>query len=99
MPNLVLNPNDSACVRDAFLHVAQMAEMVELERLQHGRIQQTETWFTLLKPKVFPDGNQWCVLYGDNLQEGVCGFGNTPALAVEDFNKNFDSQRVGGVRA
>jgi hypothetical protein len=45
--------------------------------------------FALLKPKVSRDGNQWCVLYGENLQEGVSGFGDTIYLAILDFNKSF----------
>ena len=28
------------------------------------------------------DGDQWCALYGENLQEGVAGFGRTPAEAM-----------------
>ena len=44
----------------------------------------------LLKPKMFVDGDQWCVLYGENLQEGIGGFGKTPRLAIYDFNKQFD---------
>ncbi len=35
------------------------------------------------------DGNQWCCLAGDNLQEGVAGFGYTPQSAVSDFMVNF----------
>lgn len=46
----------------------------------------------LLKPRVFIDGNQWCVLYGENLQDGVCGFGDTPRLAVYAFNKAWDTK-------
>lgn len=42
--------------------------------------------FVLLKPRMYPDGNQWCALYGDNLQEGVAGFGDTPAQAAVDFD-------------
>lgn len=41
----------------------------------------------LLRPTITIDGNQWCVLYGDNLQDGVAGFGDTPYLAVLDFTK------------
>jgi len=41
----------------------------------------------LLKPKLSLDGNQWCALYGENLQDGVAGFGDTPALAYADFDK------------
>lgn len=39
--------------------------------------------------KVYPDGDKWCALYGDNLQEGMCGFGNTPAQAVRAFEKAY----------
>ena len=42
--------------------------------------------FVLLKPKLFPDGNKWCALYGENLQEGVAGFGDTPADAAAAFD-------------
>lgn len=42
-----------------------------------------------LKPKITLDGNQYCCLYGDNLQEGISGFGDTPYAAVIDFNKQF----------
>lgn len=40
----------------------------------------------LLRPKIFIDGNQWCALYGDNMQDGIAGFGDSPILAVYDFN-------------
>lgn len=43
------------------------------------------TWFAVLKPKVTKDGDMWCALYGDNLMEGVAGFGETPAKALLDF--------------
>ena len=45
--------------------------------------------FELLKPKLAKDGDQWCVLYGDNLQIGIAGFGDTPHLAILDWNKQW----------
>jgi hypothetical protein len=48
----------------------------------------------LLKPKIYLDGDKWCALYGDNLQDGVAGFGDSPALAFEDFDKNWYSKNV-----
>lgn len=50
--------------------------------------------FVLLKAKMFPDGNQWCALYGDNLQEGVAGFGDTPYKAQCDFDTNWYQQKL-----
>lgn len=41
----------------------------------------------LYRPRIFPDGDQWCCLYGDNLQVGVAGFGNTPEQACREFDK------------
>lgn len=63
---------------------AYAAQLVEEQR---GRP------FMLLRPKMYPDGNKWCALYGDNLQDGVCGFGDTPDLAAADFDRNWTQQR------
>ena len=41
----------------------------------------------LFRPRVYPDGAAWCALYGDDIQEGVCGFGDSPAAATEAFDK------------
>ena len=35
------------------------------------------------------DGDQWCALYGDDLQSGVAGFGDSPELAMQDFDAAF----------
>ena len=42
-----------------------------------------------MRPRLFPDGNQWCALYGENVQEGLAGFGDTPEMAMLDYDKNF----------
>lgn len=57
-------------------------------------LEQTRPFFQL-RPRVFPDGNLWCALYGENLQEGVAGFGETPYLASYDFDKNWMNQKAG----
>lgn len=36
-----------------------------------------------LKP--YKDGDQWCILAGDNIQEGICGFGDTIDDALYQF--------------
>lgn len=45
--------------------------------------------FMTLRPKMSIDGDQWCALYGDNLQDGVAGFGDSPELAARDFDKQW----------
>ena len=48
--------------------------------------------FSMLKPKFGIDGNQHFVLYGENLQEGITGFGDTLYKAILDFNKAFHKE-------
>lgn len=40
------------------------------------------------------DGSQWCVLLGDTLQTGIAGFGNTPALAIDNFMHALEQEPV-----
>ena len=40
----------------------------------------------LFRPTLSADGDQWCALYGDNLQVGVAGFGETPEKAMIAFD-------------
>ncbi len=46
----------------------------------------------IFRPRVFIDGDKWCALYGENLQDGVAGFGDSPALAVWDFNEAWNKK-------
>jgi len=41
----------------------------------------------LWKPSLFRDGNQWCALFGENIQEGVVGFGDSPDAAMWAFDE------------
>lgn len=38
----------------------------------------------------FKDGDQWCALYGEDLQAGIAGFGNTPFLAMADLKNQLN---------
>lgn len=40
----------------------------------------------LYRPRLSIDGNQWCALFGSNLQDGVAGFGDSPSLAYIAFD-------------
>ena len=37
--------------------------------------------------KIFKDGNKYCCLLGDNLQDGIAGFGETPEKACSEFDR------------
>lgn len=43
----------------------------------------------MLLPKLFIDGDKWCALFGENLQNGVAGFGDSPDEAYADFDKSW----------
>ena len=40
----------------------------------------------ILKPRLSIDGDQWCALYGENLMNGVAGFGDSPDEAYKAFD-------------
>lgn len=39
------------------------------------------------KISIQKDGNQWCVLWGEDLQNGIAGFGDTINDAMKDLAK------------
>lgn len=56
----------------------------------------------VFKPRLSIDGDQWCAMYGDNLQDGVVGFGDSPADAMWDFDRNWQAKlptKVAGPRS
>lgn len=79
-----MNSTDSSLAMNAICYAASAwqhaGELAQQAVLDHN------TPFATLKPRMFPDGNQWCALYGDNLQEGVAGFGGTPEKAQIAFD-------------
>lgn len=54
--------------------------------------------FIMLRPKIYPDGDQWCVLLGEDLQMGVCAFGKTPDEASRNFDAEWLGTQKGGKR-
>ena len=46
----------------------------------------------LFRPRLMVDGNQWVALYGDNLQEGVVGVGDSPDAATWDFDRAWNAR-------
>lgn len=46
------------------------------------------------RPRLSIDGNAWCAMYGDNLQDGVAGFGASPGEAMMDFDANWTQRLV-----
>ena len=47
----------------------------------------------LYKPRIFLDGDVWCALYGENLQDGVAGFGSSPEKAMREFDREWNKEQ------
>jgi hypothetical protein len=75
------------CVMNAICHAADMAKVSIQEAA--GTYARPSA---IYKPRLSIDGNQWCALYGENLQDGVAGFGDSPADAMWDFDKNWSEK-------
>ena len=71
----ILNDSDSSWT------AARIQEAVDICREEYTR--PSVIW----KPKVYPDGDMWCALYGVNLQEGISAFGKSPDEATRNFDK------------
>lgn len=59
-------------------------------------LQYIEMWqcITALGIKPIKDGNHWSFIYGDNIQEGICGFGKTIDEAAWNFYTNLKSEKL-----
>ena len=55
--------------------------------------QQEFNLFQMLKPKLYKDGDQWCCLYGEDVMEGIVGFGDTPFKAIIDWNSAWHNSK------
>ena len=67
--------------------VARACDNITYEFAHYGRPS------TYMRPKVFADGNMFCCLLGENIQEGVCGFGDTPDKACYAFDKEWTTPK------
>ncbi|OAN76674.1 hypothetical protein A8B82_14845 [Sulfitobacter sp. EhC04] len=65
---------------------AQSRLFCEIERQEYNLV-------SLLNLVPFRDGDSWCVLWGVNLSEGIAGFGDTPYLAILNFNRALNAKR------
>lgn len=91
------NYNDDNTINIQDLH--NMLEYIGVSNfIENVRSELFNLATTLQRPSVLywpvlsREGDQWSVLYGDDLQTGIAGFGKTAALAMEDFDKNWENE-------
>lgn len=64
---------------------------------QYGEVLETHAMWgciSALGAKLSKDGNMWSFLWGDNLQDGVSGFGETIFDAALDFYTNIKKENA-----
>lgn len=44
--------------------------------------------------KSYKEGDVWCILYGENVDKGICGYGNTKEDAFMDFLSNLLEEKT-----
>ena len=89
----VLNDELQMMAVNAIANAADMAgAAIQQAVVQYG------TPSAIFRPKIYIDGNMWCALYGDNIQDGVAGFGFSPSAAMFDFDVNWH-KKLGGEEA
>lgn len=76
------------------LDISHYATIIKDEIL--GSISNYNRPSAIYRPTLSVDGDQWCALYGENLQEGVSGFGDSPDAAMWNFDKNWCVALKGG---
>lgn len=86
MNNGILNENDSNMLVNA---INNRETLLHQQRMELAIVEAELVFVKAYGLVPFKDGNQWCVLLGSNLQEGIAGFGNTPQQAIVAFNKAF----------
>jgi len=47
----------------------------------------------MLMVSIFRDGDAICALYGEDIQEGVAGFGENIPAALSDLAHNWEAER------
>lgn len=77
----MMNDSDSYMAANSICHAADMAKA----SWQEAAWEQTRP-SVVFKPTLSKDGNMWCALFGENLVDGVTGFGETPAKAMWAFD-------------
>lgn len=82
-----MNDEYQSMAANAIAYAAQMASVAAQETAaQWGRPS------VIYRPALSIDGNKWCALYGANLQDGVAGFGDSPADAMGDFDRAWNAK-------
>ena len=57
--------------------------------IERKTLEETEGKGAIEGLRLCREGDMWCFLLGENLQNGICGFGRTVQEALDDFHENY----------
>lgn len=83
------NGDIGSAVEQVFHSVGLSTVLSNIYNLANETFAEYQRPSIMLKPTISNDGNKYCALYGDNLVDGVAGFGESIHEAFLDFDKNF----------
>ncbi len=86
MKNGILNDEMSHMLANSINHYESIQHQEKLNLIMSEQELLLVKTFQL---RPFKDGDQWCVLLGEDLQVGIAGFGETPLKAILEFNSVF----------
>ncbi len=64
-----------------------------MENRMLDAINEHERPSAVYRPTLMADGTKWCAIYGEDLQTGVVGFGDTPDKAMRAFDTAWLTER------
>lgn len=77
---------------EVFMERLEMPQYIQNELYEWAKELRRPSF--MFQPKLSRDGDLWCVLLGDNLQEGLCAFGVSPEVAFRNFDIEFAKEIV-----
>ena len=81
---------DGAGLREDIARRLDFSQQAEFVREDFSSVSwQMKRPCVLFRPSLYVDGDQWCAIYGEDLQSGVAGFGSSPEKAMENFDENW----------
>lgn len=75
--------------------LAEQAICFAAEQVQHRLVEAISNMdlpHVRMRPRLSRDGAKWIALYGDNLQVGVVGIGESPSEAMYHFDCEWDKR-------
>ena len=66
----------------------------EIQEFETAKLKRALTLITILKLQPIKEGNQWSFLFGEDLQTGISGFGDTVYDAMLNFEYEFCTRKA-----